>query len=678
MIPTPRGGGIIPPESDARGRLATYAQHMNRIDRRDALVAVVLTMLAEVELLISDTGRGLMSFVFAAGFLLAAGVSRRPLLVLVSVSLLLWADGLAGGVIASDITVALVAVAWIGFVAGTRTRLVPLLLAGVVGAGLLSIANQIESPGRFAIADDGVFYGVVVLGPVLAGWILGTRARQLTELRARNAELERRRETAVRLARVDEAARVERQIDVALAGRLRTIISAARHAGELDKESPESVPAQLAEVETTARAALTDLREVLGALGSGAAPFPGEPARAETTIRSSGRMPRFDLYDVLLVLAVVPLAIETSLQGHRGAGWLNVWAALVQGVLLVVVRRRPLSGTVVFLLVAGLQTALLTPLAPTVSWLLPGLLVPFLIGAGLRVRRSLAGLLLVLVGVAVMTVVTPSADRSLGGLLPSLVMGLLAWWAGRTVAVRDFRAFRLHELADHLARTRDDQARLAAADQRAEVARELHDVGAHVLTVVCLQAGAAQTMWSRDRSQARNALRVVLELADDSLVHLQDSLSGLAIQDTVAPFDIAALGVLAGLGRVLGLQVDVSVRGEPRPLSAEVARAAFRVVQEALTNVARHAARADVWIDLDYLADALEVQVSDSGPGPVDTSSEVVVNGAGLGLRGMRARVEACRGELTFGPLSGGGFSVRAVLPLSVTPVASLSLAVSR
>jgi signal transduction histidine kinase len=590
---------------------------------------------------------------------------------LVAAGLALWVDALAGGRLAGD-TWALLAVAALALGAGLAGRLPVVLTAGAAVSVLLAVADQVGSPGRFALADDGVFYAVVVLGPVLAGWVVGSRNRQVAELGRRTDELERHRETSLSAARAVEGERVERAVDLALAGRLRTIVDGAHRAAALAASDPAAVPSALAVVEDTARAALAELREVLGVLTPASVTGPGPGPTS--TVESSGPVSRpagrrraagagLDGVDLALVLAAVPLAVETSLAGHHGPVWLNVLASLLQGAVLVVVRRRPLVGAAVAVVLGCAQTAYLTPLPPTVTFLVPGLLVPFLVGARLPRRTAVPGLALPLLGLVATTFATPAPDRAPDGLLPVAVMGVLAWWAGRTVAVREVRSVRLTDAAAALARVRDEQAHLAVAEQRAEMARELHDVGAHALTVVCLQAGAARTLWRRDPPQARTALAAVVELADDALGHLGSSLRGMATGDTA--LDVAALDVLAGFGRVLGLSIDIRVKGEPCALPGDVARAAFRVVQESLTNAARHAAHASVEIGLDYGGDTLEVRVSDSGPGQDPTDATMPVNGAGLGLRGMRERVEACRGELSFGP-SGRGFLVRARLPLAL------------
>ena len=577
----------------------------------------------------------------------------------------LWVDALLGGDLVGA-SGCLALVACLAFLAGWHTRLPELVLTGMVVAGLLAVADRVASPDDFSFANDCVFYAVVVLAPGLAGWSLGSRSRQLAELRQRTAELERRRTVSVAAARATEAERVEREVDRALAARLGEIIAGVRDAVALATSDPEAVPSRLATVEATARAALGELRDVLGELRLRSVEQPGPMVEEEARPRPDATRPP-DRYDALLLLTVVPLAVETSQAGHHGPVWLNIAACLGLGLLLSVLRRRPLLGTVLLFTLASAQAAWLTPLAPTVSWMLPGLLVPFLAGAGLSRRVAPMGLALAVLGLGVVALVTPDAHQMPDGFLPVVTMVSLAWWAGRSHAAWESRAADLRLVLAELARTRESRVRLAACEQRAEMARDLHDVGAHALTVVCLQAGAAQKLWTLDRESARTALTVLRELADDSLSHLGASLGGLAAGDSEHPLDPATFDALTGLGRALGLDVSIDVHGEPRELDATVARAAFRVVQESLTNAARHAAGAAVLVGLDYTADTLEVRVRESGRGTPPGGAPVAVGGSGSGLRGMRERVEACRGELSWGPQE-MGFSVHARLPLEVGP----------
>lgn len=576
---------------------------------------------------------------------------------MVAVAVVLWVDALLGGPWAGDAW-GLVVVAVLALLSGLVARPAVLAVATAAAVVILAVADQVGSPGRFALANDAVFYAVVVGAPALTGALVAVRSAAMRQLEARRAELVRRRATVVREARAAEVERVAREVDDALANRLRKLIAGVADASARAVSRPEAVPLTLASVEASARAALELMRDVLGVLRQSESPTT-EPVAASPTRPPRRRV--LDHVDVLLVLAIVPLVVETSLPGHRGPAWLNVILALAQGLLLTVVRRRPVMGATLLLAVACVQSAVLTPLPPTVSWLVPGLLVAFLVGHGLHRRTAWVGLVVTLGGVSLITLVTPAPDRSLDGFAPALVMGVLAWLAGRALADREARVAELRAIGDELDRTRNRAARLATAEQRTELARDLHDVGAHALTVVCLQAGAAQTWWNRDREQALVALAVLDDLAGTVLTSLSASLSSLATTGPGPPLE-----VLADLGRVLGLSVGVRVDGEPRPITNEVSQVVFRVVQEALTNAARHAQHARVEVGLVYGVDSVDVQVSDNGRHQ-DGELVVAVPGSGFGLSGMAERVEAVRGELSYGPFE-GGYLVHARLPLVMQP----------
>ena len=582
---------------------------------------------------------------------------------MLAVAVVLWLDALLGGARAGGAS-AVAVVALLAFLAGLGARRTLLVVTAPPVVALLTVANQIGSPGEFGFADDAVFYAVVVGAPALTGALLSARGAALRQLEARRAELLRRRATVVRAARAAEVERVEREVDDALTDRLRGIIDGVAEASSRSASRPEAVPVTLASVEADARAALALMRDVLGVLRPSQSPttdpLPTESA-ADAPAPPASRQRTMDRVDVLLVLAVIPLVVETSLPGHRGPAWLNVVLALAQGLLLPVVRRRPIAGVTLLLAVACVHSAVLTPLPPAVSWSVPGLLASFLVGHAPARRTAWVGMVVMLGGTSLVTVVTPAPDRALDGFVPASMAGVLAWLGGRALAAREARAAELRAIGDELDRTRDRAARLAAIEQRAELARELHDVGAHALTVVCLQSGAAQTWWDRDRQQALVALAALDDLAGNVLTSLSVSLSGLATTGPGPPLE-----VLADVGRVLGLTVGVRVDGQPRPITNEVSQVVFRVVQEALTNAARHARRGRVEVGLVYGADSLDVEVSDGGPHH-DGEPVVAVPGSGLGLSGMAERVEAVRGELSYGPIH-GGYRVHARLPLVLQP----------
>lgn len=635
------------------------------IARRGLWIAVVVVLLVEAELHLRDV----MTAVLATGLIAVAWAGSRPLGCLLGICALLLGDSIAGGMMLSGLIAPLFVVAGVAFVAGGRVAPKWLTPATMASAALLTAANQIADPGAFSTANDAIFFAALVGVPASAGSLLATRSRQVLEQRRLIDEVGRLQDLAVRAARAAEAERVERAVDHALAGRLVTITGGIRHALAIAETEPPAVPAALATVETTSRQALSELRAVLGVLQPSA---PG-PAVAHASRDSISHIdpvreiPRKaaapGLIDLSLVLLVVPLLVETSPPPSSPGYWPNVIACLSLGALLAVVRRAPITGTLLFAVVACTQTALLAPLPATVSWVLPGLALAFLLGLHMPRQRRWWGLALCL-GVALAVLFcTPADARDTDGLVPMLVAPILIWWAGLTVAARQWRAAALAARAFELSRTADEDVLLAAAEQRAEMARDLHDVGAHTLTVVCLQSVAAQTLWDRDREQASVALGILDELAGGPLQHLSNSLGRLTAVDMTAPLDVSVLEVLTGIGRVLGLDVAADVRGTPFPLPSEVARAAFRVVQESLTNVARHAPGATVAVTLVYRPNGLEIRVGDSGPAATSPGAAIPIHGAGAGLRGMRERVEACRGELDFGADENGGFHVLARLP---------------
>jgi signal transduction histidine kinase len=198
-------------------------------------------------------------------------------------------------------------------------------------------------------------------------------------------------------------------------------------------------------------------------------------------------------------------------------------------------------------------------------------------------------------------------------------------------------------------------------DERARIARELHDVIAHSVSVIIVQAGAAEPLVVEDPGQAREALRSIRSTASDALGEMRRLLGilrehgdelGLAPQPSVASLD----SLLEQAGAA-GLTVALQVEGERRPLAPGVDLAAYRIVQEALTNTRKHAKAARAEVTVRYAPSSIEVEVVDDG------ATAAVGNETGHGLIGMRERVALYGGVLDAGPCPGGGFAVRAVLP---------------
>ncbi|TFV80192.1 sensor histidine kinase [Blastococcus sp. CT_GayMR20] len=207
------------------------------------------------------------------------------------------------------------------------------------------------------------------------------------------------------------------------------------------------------------------------------------------------------------------------------------------------------------------------------------------------------------------------------------------------------------------------EARVAVAEERARIARELHDVVTHHVNLVVLQAMAASGMLDRDPEQVREPLRVIEASGREALTEMRRLLGVLREEDAerqLAPQPgVDDVEELVGTARTAGLDVGLAVSGTPRRLPAGLALTVYRIVQEALTNAARHAAGSRVGVSLRYEPDAVDVAVVDDGGEPRDD-----VPHGGRGLLGMRERVAVFAGTLETGPSADGGFAVHARLPV--------------
>jgi signal transduction histidine kinase len=230
-----------------------------------------------------------------------------------------------------------------------------------------------------------------------------------------------------------------------------------------------------------------------------------------------------------------------------------------------------------------------------------------------------------------------------------------------------FRMWQLHvreveQRAEEAERSKDEAARRKAMEERLRIARELHDSLTHSISVIQVQAGVAVHLARKRGEDVPPALLAIQEAGTDAVRELRATLGVLRSDDDGDGSGLSQLDSLVARARAAGLPVTVAVTGAERPLPPEVDQAAYRIVQEALTNVSRHAGHARASVHLHYAAEALSIQVDDDGNGSV-TSTGPRPSGPGLGLVGMRERVSALGGLLQAGPHDDGGFQVRAELP---------------
>lgn len=365
---------------------------------------------------------------------------------------------------------------------------------------------------------------------------------------------------------------------------------------------------------------------------------------------------------VFATAAAVVLHLEiVASRGGVGAGPALVVAA-THGAAVWFRRTRPWPVLVVLVSTAVLYSVLGFPafmLGPAI------LFAVYSVGAEMNDRASLFALGFVEATVAAVLVLGPGFPG-----LPSVVLYLViiavAWWLG--YAVRRWRtAAQAHERrADELAATREELARFAVAEERRRIARELHDAVAHSMTVVAMQAGTGRLLANDDPSSAVSSLAIIERLSRDALAEMRllvgllrdDADGGNGLAPTPALSDVH--GLIAEMA-VAGMVVDVSIEGPLEAVASGPALAGFRIIQEALTNAAKHAgSKAILRIQVSE-SELVIVVENDVVPGRTAGGSRP---GAGLGIIGMRERVQVYGGSLTTGPLPDGGFQVVAVIPV--------------
>jgi signal transduction histidine kinase len=236
------------------------------------------------------------------------------------------------------------------------------------------------------------------------------------------------------------------------------------------------------------------------------------------------------------------------------------------------------------------------------------------------------------------------------------------WLVGRALRTHRLRTRELEALAAELADEREERARLAVAAERARIARELHDVVAHSVSTMVVQAEAGEALLDRHPRRAREAFESIESTGREALAEMRRLLGLLRREDRelalVPQPSLAQLDQLLRRVREAGLPVELEVEGKPRPLPPGLDLSAYRIVQEALTNTLKHAGCARAWVTVRYGEELLELEIADDG--------HPASNGAsgGHGLAGMRERARLFGGEVEAGKRAEGGYAVRARLLL--------------
>jgi signal transduction histidine kinase len=355
---------------------------------------------------------------------------------------------------------------------------------------------------------------------------------------------------------------------------------------------------------------------------------------------------------VIVGLPVVGTSVGNGVQQHRLVPGLIVGLLSVSALL---VRRRWPFGT----LVAVLAVAIASPV--DAQFVLPLGVALYTIGSLRSWEAAVAGTGMV-VGTGLVYVLVGGPGLNYDDLLATAMACAIASGIGLWIGSRRKSMEVLEERAERLDRERELLAERAVAEERVRIAQELHDVVAHNVSLIVVQAQALGATVDDPRVTA--ATDGIADLGRSAMAEMHRTLKllrapGAAVERAPQP----GLGDLDGLlarSRAAGLQVDLSVSGQPRPLPQSVDLSAFRIVQEALTNVLRHADRAHTTVVVGYGDEELELTISDDGR---TVAAPVAGAAGGHGLIGMRERAALFGGSLTAGPRDGHGFEVRALLP---------------
>ena len=374
-----------------------------------------------------------------------------------------------------------------------------------------------------------------------------------------------------------------------------------------------------------------------------------------------GRLDRSRALDALIAFAIATYSVVEVFVEHLNPGWVAAPLMALGCAALYWRRAYPVLVGAAIVGMAIAEAAAGISLHTSVGPVIGIFFVSWAIGAYETRPRAVLGLTLLVCGMwlAIGIDVLRGTDHYSGTDVPWI--GALVATPGVLGIAFGARTRSLHAAEAKAARL-ELERREAIAEERARIARELHDVIAHSVSVMTVQAGAAEAMLQRDPELALEPVRAVQETGRQAMVEMKrlvgilrehDDETGLAPQPGLADLDRLVAQV-----REAGLPVQLAVEGEPRELPLGVDLSAYRVVQEALTNALKYAGRARATVTVRYGADDLSIEVTDDGRG------EASGNGGGHGLIGMRERVGVFGGTFAAGPREGGGFSVSARLPL--------------
>ncbi len=556
---------------------------------------------------------------------------------------------------------------WVGRHARARAAIAGLAAALATGAA----AQILASPGSSHVSAIAFFSVVLVIAPATAGVIARARARLAERLRQAAARVRAARESRMSAAISGERQRIAAELDRVM---LHALDGMRRHAAATDR-------AEVAELERLARGTLAEMRgllvrfraehaedrasggheeglvtvpplpelraRVLAALDDQQARLPQAPALPASAVV---RMTLPARRHVDAVLAVLALALAVMIAASRA------WpAAALTGMAIMIpvafLRRAPLPAAAVSLAATIGYSAAARPEDP-LAGLTPGammVLVPLVTGAVCPTVRAVAVLIACLAVIAFAVVADPVASFSPVSVAGSVVLAVASWAVGRVIRGG---SQLLAALTDAAAQEQEEEAagaRRAVAEERLQIARDLHDAVGHALTAIVMQATAARRVWDTDPVRAAEHVAALRETASQAVQELHVLVISVAVGGDALPAGISGvedLAVLAEQARRTGLPVRFAIAGTGVPVSPAVSRAAYRIAQEAITNAARHAPGARVEMTACFTAAGLIVEVTNRPPAWPALQAD---GAGGHGLPGMRERAGHAAGPLRRG-----------------------------
>jgi len=542
------------------------------------------------------------------------------------------------------------------------------LLQGLIGGAFVmaGVWFGLESTG-FATTLEYAYFAVFVGFAWLAGRASRIQRQRRDTLERMSRELAQQREVIGRVSVAEERERLARELHDAVSGYVSVMLDRAEAAASTLDSAPGKAREALRALQASGRAALADLGRMLRVLRVDDWALRQRRTDDPSVVPVSLRAPLRWSWPGDLVIAFVAFALLfVEARGNEVFQATLRPAPVALGMLmcasLVARQRFPVAVLLIAALAGAARHVIVGAGVPApVSSQLVLFAATYSAAVYAPVRRSV-------VAVAIAWLAFWAADAITGG--PSLENALEGAFFGVTpllcgLAVGAFRrqSEHLQLLVSRLRRERDARARLAALEERSRLAREIHDTVAHGVSAMVVQAGASEELLRSTPSRCRQALAVVLDAGRDTREELARLLRTLGADD---PPDTGSGGAtLEGLEGLItrtrraGLPVVLNVKGRANALPASVDSAAFRIIQESLTNVLKHAGPVPTDVTVRYAPDDLWLEITNAGG-----SAALPSQTGGHGLVGMRERVQLHHGTLQAGPLPGGGFRVYAHLPL--------------